>query len=222
LIISAKAIRGPPAKIYERLMLSPEAYNETVGQAFANAQKNNLGGLEFLAGIPGTLGGALAMNAGAHGKSIGNLVAQAKVIGYNNKIKLLKAREIKFGYRKSSLAKYVILGAVLKLIPRPKRAIQAEAEKYLALRKITQDYQYPSCGCFFKNPSGYSAGSLIDACGLKGKSFGRARVSQKHANFIINLGNAKAIDVLELIEIAKREVKNKFGVELEEEIQIIK
>lgn len=191
-----------------------------LGELIKKSLQNNLSGLEFAAGIPGTLGGALAMNAGAWGKNIGNLVTEATVMDYNGNIKNLKKNRIKFKYRRSSLAKYIILGASLKLTKKNKDKIKAAINKYLSFRRSLQDCSFPNAGCVFKNPSGKSAGRLIDLCGLKGKNIGGAFISLRHANFILNRANASSDEVLKLMGLIKSKVRHKFKVNLEPEIKI--
>lgn len=189
----------------------------------------NLGGAEFLIGIPGTVGGALIMNAGItertknqelRTKNISDLVKNVTVMDYNGNIKVLRKNEIRFDYRASSLYNYIVLNAHLKIFKSNKRKIINKLNKYLVFRKKQQDYAYPSAGCIFKNPERGSAGKLIDLCGLKGKHFGDAYISESHANFIINKGKAKAKDVFRLMDYVKKSVKNKFGINLEPEIKI--
>lgn len=179
-----------------------------------------LKGAEFLAGIPGTLGGALVMNAGAWGGTIGALVAEATVLDYNGITKILKRKGLIFQYRKSNLEKFVILSARLKLEKADKTEIIKQSKKYLAQRKITQDNSFCNAGCIFKNPKGKSAGALIDSCGLKGMRVGDAWVSSRHANFILNKGKASAQDVLDLMDIIKKRVKAKLNINLQPEIKI--
>lgn len=190
-----------------------------------------LGGIEFLSGIPGTVGGALTMNAGIsesvrEGKkirkirSIGDMVEEVSVMDYAGNIMTLKRKELDFSYRRSNLSDYVILDANFKLFKKDKKEIKNEINKYLDYRKRTQDMSSPSAGCIFKNPPQESSGRLIDLCGLKGKSIGDAFISLKHANFILNKGSAKAEDILGLISLVKKEVKNRFGIELDTEIKI--
>lgn len=186
------------------------------------AGERSLSGVEFLTGIPGTVGGALSMNAGANGKNFGDLVESAELMDYNGKIRILNKKEIKFEYRKSNLAEYIILSACLKLAKKNKKEIKDNIEKYLAYRKDTQDNSLPNAGCIFKNPTGESAGKLADLCGLKGKRRGGAFVSWRHANFILNQGCASASDVLRLMELVKKNVKGKFNITLEPEIIIWK
>jgi UDP-N-acetylmuramate dehydrogenase len=191
-------------------------------QFIRQCQLRGLTGMEFLAGIPGTIGGALMMNAGVKNSSIADLVENVRAMDYNGTVKDLGRKEIKFGYRSSGLDKYIILDARFRLKSARPLKIKKKIQDNLTKRKVKQDYAYPSAGCVFKNPPQDSAARLIDLCGLKGKSIGAAAVSLKHANFIVNLGQAKAKDVLKLIGLLKKEVKNKFNIELEPEIKIWK
>lgn len=191
-----------------------------LSQLLRYCQKRGLSGLEFLAGIPGTVAGALAMNAGAQGKNISDVILYVKVIDKKGTIKILDRKEAQFGYRTSGLTRYIIISALMKLTRRPKETITKRIKRHLAYRKLTQDYTHPSAGCIFKNPSGYSAGELIDSCGLKGKKIGGAGISRKHANFILNTGGAKARDVLKLMAFMRKEVRKTFRVNLAPEIKI--
>lgn len=179
-----------------------------------------LSGAEFLAGIPGTLGGALVMNAGIPGRGIGDLVEEVTVMDYSGRVKILKRRRIKFSYRQASLAKCIILGAKLRLKRGSALRIGREIKARLASRKKSQEYAYPSAGCVFKNPPHDSAGRLIDLCGLKGARRGGAVISSRHANFVLNTGRAKAADVLGLMRLARKEVQREFGILLQPEIKI--
>lgn len=189
--------------------------------------KEALTGLEFAAGIPGTVGGAVAMNAGvktilnSKHTAIGNLVESVKVIDMNGNVSELKKEDLRFGYRKSNLSEYIILEVKLKLKRDNEKEINGRISRLLEHKKSTQVLDIPSAGCIFKNPDRYSAGRLIDEAGLKELAVGDAQVSEKHANFIVNNGNASAQDVLELIKKTKLTVFEKTGVELEEEIKII-
>ena len=192
----------------------------TVRHLLEKAKNQGLGGLEFLAGIPGTVGGALVMNAGIKTDSIGSLIKEVKVIDSNNEIRILKGSRLRFAYRKSNLAKYIILSAKFKLIKKSRQQIDQSIRDFLKKRWEAQDVSAFSAGCVFKNPISDSAGRLIDLCGLKGKRIGDAQISGRHANFIINRGRAKAEDILKLIGFVKDRVKEKFGINLEEEIKI--
>jgi len=187
-------------------------------QLVARAQKYGLCGVEFLAGIPGTIGGALVMNAGIPEKNISDLVEEITVMDYNGNIKRLSKKNLKFGYRVSNLSRYIILNTRIRLVGKNKKAIQQCINEYLKKRRLTQDLAWPSAGCVFKNPKRNSAGRLIDCCGLKGKTMGQARISSKHANFIVNIKNARARDVAKLMSLARKKVRDKFGITLEPEI----
>ncbi|MDD5432194.1 MAG: UDP-N-acetylmuramate dehydrogenase [Candidatus Omnitrophica bacterium] len=191
-----------------------------LNQAILASLNKGLSGFEFFTGIPGTLGGALAMNAGAWGKNIGDLVENVRVMDYNGKIRLLKKENIIFGYRSSSLAEYIILDSLIKLSKTTKKEISRKLLEFRRQRSITQDASRPNAGCIFRNPANDSAGRLIDACGLKGRMVGGACVSKKHANFILNQKNATANDVLGLMEIINSRVKRKFNINLKPEIKI--
>lgn len=185
-----------------------------------------LTGLEWLAGIPGTIGGAVRGNAGAFGKSMADLVKTVEVLEINSKleIKNYKLEDCKFSYRSSIFKKkenLAILSIELQLEKGNKKGIEESIKRHLSYRKEKHPLNFPSAGSIFKNPENSSAGKIIEQCGLKGKKTGQAQISEKHANFIINLGGAKAEDVLELINLIKQEVKEKIGVELEEEIKIL-
>lgn len=208
-----------------------------LNRLLTTAKNRGLSGLEFLAGIPGTLGGALMGNAGAWGKSIGDLVEEVSVLDYNGKTKLLKKGRLEFGYRKTNLRKFIIVGAKLKLTLSKQHEISLLISQFLKQRSLSQKNNLPNAGCVFKNAapgqpvalasgsqttSLWPAGRLIEACGLKGKASGGAVISSRHANFILNRGKAKSKDVLSLMRLAAREVERRFKVKLEPEIKIWK
>ena len=184
-----------------------------------------LSGLEWAAGIYGTLGGAIRGNAGAFGKEIKDLVEEIEAYDFKeDKIKIFKKRECFFSYRGSIFKKkenLIVLLAVFELKKGAKKNIKEEIIKYLEYRKKNHPLNLPSAGSVFKNPPSKSAGELIEKCGLKGKTIGKAQISLKHANFIVNLGGAKSEDVLRLIFLAKKKVKEKFKIDLEEEIRYL-
>jgi UDP-N-acetylmuramate dehydrogenase len=194
----------------------------SLNRLVTNCAKQGLSGAEFLVGIPGTVGGAIMMNAGQakEGLSISDLIEDITVIDYNGKVNKIDKGKIRFGYRSSNLSRYIILGARLRLTKKNKKKIIKGMHKYILIRKKNQDYRYPSAGCIFKNPPGYSAGRLIELCGLKGRCIGAAAVSLKHANFIINKAGAGASDVLKLMYLIKKEVKDKFKISLKPEVKI--
>lgn len=192
--------------------------------------KRELGGMECLAGIPGTLGGAIYGNAGAYGKSIHSLIESARIITGDGEEKVVNNDFFKFRYRWSILKeiKAVVLDATLRLSSCDSPAISGEIERITLERCGKHPRDVGTCGCFFKNvespepgASRISAGKLLEAVGAKGMRVGGACVSDKHANFIINPGSATARDVMELATILKKRVASEFNIELEEEVQII-
>lgn len=190
----------------------------------SEAALRGLQGLEFACGIPGTIGAGIAINAGAHGGEIGNLVEEVKVLTAEGKILELNGEEIKFSYRDSSLVQngYWVLESTIRLKAGGKSSDIREKMKTLKYkRRQTQPLEYPNAGSIFRNPPGHSAGQLIEQAGWKGYRLGEAEVSEKHANFIINKGNAKADDVLELISIVQQDIKDKYGLVLETEVKIV-
>lgn len=180
--------------------------------------KNSAAGLEFMAGIPGTIGGATVGNAGAWQQNISDKVLRVKILDGEGKIKWILRKDCWFDYRKSRFkyGKEIILEVELTLVTGDREKIQKEIEFNLEKRKCLPSE--PSAGCIFINPRPERAGELIDKCGFKGLRIGKAMISEKHANYIVNLGKAKAIDVLGLIEVARQKVKEMFGIDLKEEI----
>lgn len=196
-----------------------------LGKLVSLSLKNNLTDLEWAVGIPGTVGGAIAGNAGAFDKSMARLVKDVEVFDVGKgKILNFKNKECGFSYRESIFKKkknLIILSVVLELEKKDKNKIKGLIKKYSAYRRATQPLNFPSIGSIFKNPKGYSAAKLIQDCSLKGKQAGQAQVSPKHANFIVNLGGARAKDVVNLINLIKKTVKKRFRINLEEEIQYL-
>lgn len=188
-----------------------------------NAMKNSLTGFEFASGIPGTLGGALAMNAGAYGGEMKQVVKSVRLIDSDGNIFELSNEEMKFEYRKSIITtnNYIALSAVIELQQGNADEIKEIMEDYANRRSTKQPLKFPSAGSTFKRPEGYFAGKLIDDCGLRGLSLRGAQVSEKHCGFVINTGEANAKDILDLIFIVKSTVNAKFGVMLEEEVKIL-
>jgi len=192
----------------------------TVGRLVSVAQKNSFSGVEFLAGIPASVGGAIVMNAGAWGKSIGDIVQGLVVVDYSGKLVSLSPDELSFGYRSSGLKDCIVLEARLRLKKGNRPRISQAIQRYINRRRMQQDLSFPSAGCVFKNPVGHPAAYLIERCGLKGFQVGGAAISVKHANFIINKNGATSRDVLALVKLVKAEVKKRFNIELEPEIKI--
>lgn len=174
-------------------------------------------GLEFATGIPGTVGGAVYMNAGAYKSDMGYIVSEVRVLTPDLKIKTLYNKDLDFHYRSSFLQKndgYICLEATLVLKNGDKKAIMDLIEDRRQKRLMSQPLEFPSAGSVFRNPKDDFAGRLIEECGLKGKRIGGACVSDKHANFIINISNATAEDVYELISLVKKEVNKKYDIDL--------
>ena len=180
-------------------------------------------GFEFAAGIPGTIGGFVRMNAGAYGSEAKDIVTETTIITYDGNIKKVVGEEHQFEYRKSAFSnmKIIILDTKLKLSYGKKDEIQELMEKYRKSRFEKQPIEFPSAGSTFKRGEDFITAKLIDECGLKGYSIGGAMVSKKHAGFIINTGNATAGDILKLIDYVKKVVLEKTGKELKLEIEII-
>ena len=191
-----------------------------VGRMFLN---NSLTGFEEISGIPGTFGGAVRMNAGAHGKEMKDIVKSVTCMDYSGNEKIFSNQEMKFEYRKSILKeeKYIVTEVELELEKGNPEEIKAKMDEYAKFRKEKQPLEYPSAGSTFKRGEDYITAKLIDEAGLKGYSIGDAEVSTKHAGFIINKGNATAKDVLELVNKVKEEVYKKFQKKIELEVEII-
>lgn len=188
------------------------------------ALNNSLTGFEFAGGIPGTLGGAVVMNAGAYGGEMSQVIEMVEVLDSNGNILSLGREELKLGYRTSVIPQkdYIVVSAELKLTKADNSEnIRSTMKDLLAKRKDRQPLEYPSAGSTFKRPEGHFAGKLIEDAGLKGFSVGGACVSEKHCGFIINKGGATAKDVLGLMEYVKDTVFKKFGVELEPEVKML-
>jgi UDP-N-acetylenolpyruvoylglucosamine reductase len=185
------------------------------------ARRNGLAGLEFLEGIPGSVGGALRMNAGAMGGAIFDVVESVRLMSFDGKAQEQAARELTTAYRSCpALKTHIALAAVLCGHPGSREAIEQRMNEYSRQRWKTQPAA-PSAGCMFKNPPSIPAGRLIDELGLKGARAGGALVSAEHGNFIVNDGSATARDILELIEIIRQRVRAERGIELETEVEIV-
>lgn len=187
------------------------------------AWDNGLTGLEFAAGIPGTLGGAVVMNAGAYGGEIKDVLEWVRVLNAEGKEEVLPASALGLAYRSSILQgkKMIVLEAGLRLLQGDKEESKKRMEELAAARREKQPLEYPSAGSTFKRPEGYFAGKLIQDAGLRGKQIGGAQVSEKHCGFIINRENASAEDILNLCAFVAGEVKKQFGVKLELEVKVL-
>ena len=187
------------------------------------AMNNCLSGMEEISGIPGTLGGAVYMNAGAYGGEISTIIEAVNYLDSDGKIKTVRGDECEFGYRTSIFEKgdKVVVSAVISLSKGNQDEIKAKMADYTCRRKTKQPLQYPSGGSTFKRPEGHFAGALIEEAGLKGFSIGGAQISELHAGFVINKGGATASDVLAVVRHAQETVWEKFGVRLETEIKLV-
>ena len=230
LLVSDSGYRGAVIQIYRNF--SRVVCEETViraqagallSQIAAQAQKSLLTGFEFAAGIPGTMGGAVTMNAGAYGGEMKDVLKSATVLTGDGQIRRLSAEELKLGYRTSIIksGEYTVLEAEIGLERGDEEKIRSRMEELREQRKTKQPLEYPSAGSTFKRPEGYFAGKLIMDAGLRGFCVGGAQVSEKHCGFVINTGDATAADVVGLIREIQRRVEEQFGVKLEPEVRFL-
>ncbi len=191
-----------------------------LSKAASAARENELTGMEFASGIPGTVGGAIVMNAGAYGGEMKQVVESVEVMNMEGEILVLDNDTMEFGYRKSVIKSrpFIVLETVLRLQKGKQEEISSKMEELSRLRREKQPLEYASAGSTFKRPEGYFAGKLIMDAGLRGFSIGGAKVSEKHCGFIVNSGNATAADIREVIAEVQQCVKAKFGVTLEREV----
>jgi UDP-N-acetylmuramate dehydrogenase len=193
-----------------------------VTQLVREAARRGYSGLEFAEGIPGSVGGALVMNAGAYGAQMDVVVEQVEAVTAKGEPLALRRAEIVFSYRHSSLpGGSVVTRALIRLVRGEPEAVRRRLTELVSRRKKSQPSGYPNSGSMFRNPPGDFAGRLIEAAGLKGTRVGRAEVSDRHGNFIVNLGGAKGEDVRQLMERVQEEVEKKFGVRLEPEVRLL-
>lgn len=187
------------------------------------AASNGLGGMEFAAGIPGSVGGAVVMNAGAYGGEMKDIIEKVYVLDENGAQLELDRDALDFGYRHSCIPekKYIVTKVVLELVPRDEAEIRSEMKELNEKRAEKQPLQYPSAGSTFKRPEGYFAGKLIMDAGLRGYQVGGAQVSEKHCGFVINKGDATAADICQLMQDVSDKVQAQFGVVLEPEVKMI-
>lgn len=187
------------------------------------AMEHGLTGMEFASGIPGTIGGGVVMNAGAYGGEMSQVVTRVTAVNKEGEVLELDNATMEFGYRTSTIKNhpFAVTEVVLELKPGDKQEIKAKMDELAARRREKQPLEYPSAGSTFKRPEGYFAGELIMKAGLRGLQIGGARVSDKHCGFVINTGNATAMDVKDLIDEIRENVKEKFRVELEPEVVLL-
>lgn len=230
LLVSDKGIRGAVLHIGGR-MSEISVDGETIyaqggvllSTLSAKAAENSLTGLEFASGIPGSLGGAVTMNAGAYGGEMKDVLVSTEVLTKDLEVKTILAEDLQLSYRHSVLPEkdYILLNATLRLKKGNLDEIKNRMKELGEQRREKQPLQFPSAGSTFKRPEGYFAGKLIQDADLKGKSIGGAQVSEKHAGFVINKGNATTQDILDLISFCQQTVFDKFGVSLETEVKIV-
>lgn len=230
LLVKDGGIRGVVIKLgagFNRVEFSGSEVEAQTGikisRLAAMAADKGLGGLEFAEGIPGSLGGAVYMNAGAYGGEIGQVIKEVTVLSEAGEIRALEKSALEFGYRTSSIQNkgYIVLEAKLVLHPEEPHLIKQRMYELSRQRKEKQPLEYPSAGSVFKRPPGRFVGPMIDELGLKGCRVGDAEVSSKHAGFIVNRGQATARDVLTLVSLIQQRVKETFGVDLETEFLIV-
>ena len=227
LLVSDEGFRGvilETKKLFNEIEVEGEKITAKAGALMSKigsvALENNLSGFEFAAGIPGTIGGGVVMNAGAYGGELKDVIESVTVLTDKGEILTIPGSEMGFGYRKSIVREkgYIVLSVVIKLNRGSHEEIKATMDDLKDRRKSKQPLEFPSAGSTFKRPEGYFAGKLIEDSGLRGFSVGGAQVSEKHCGFVINKGNATASDINELINKVTQKVKEDQNVELEPEV----
>ncbi len=233
ILVTDKGIRGITAKLnFKNIKIENIADNKEkidvdagvpVGLLAQKLLKEEIAGFEELSGIPGTIGGAVIMNAGAHGKELKDILKKVTAMDYNGNIHEFTNEECLFSYRNSRFQKekYIILQATLELEKGNSTEIKEKMDEYMQFRKEKQPIEYPNAGSTFKRGEDFVTAKLIDEAGLKGYKVGGAQVSEKHAGFIVNVDNATAKDVIELTDYIKEKIEEKFGKKINLEIQII-
>ena len=231
LLVADEGYRGAVITLgreFQRSVLAEDGVTMTVGAGVILARLVNdalsrgLSGLEFAVGIPGTVGGAVSMNAGTRTEWIGELIEDVVTLKPGEGMRHYRHDELLWAYRESGIPKdEIILEATLRLRPAEKTDIRAKMERYLVRRRRTQPVGSACCGSVFRNPAGRSVGAMVEECGLKGFSVGGAEVSPIHANFIVNNGTASAQDVVSVIQHVYEQVKETYGVELQPEVKFL-
>ncbi|GED30624.1 UDP-N-acetylmuramate dehydrogenase [Brevibacillus centrosporus] len=230
LLVRDRGIRGAVLKVAEGLSHCEFRGEEVcVGAGYSMIRlametgKMGLTGMEFVGGIPGTVGGAVYMNAGAHGSDLSRILIDAEILFENGERKVLTNEELSFSYRTSLLQqrKGIVVEARFRLHPGDRKEIAATLAANKERRRLTQPLQMPCAGSVFRNPPGDHAGRLIEAAGLKGYQIGGAQVSEKHSNFIVNCGGATATDVLTLIDYIRSTIHSKYGIDLHPEVLVV-
>ena len=228
LLVREAGVQGVVVKVMEPLLgeVTVEGTSLTAGggtllsHVVAEAVRAGLGGIEDLVGIPGTIAGAVVGNSGGRTGDIGQLITSVKVLTQNNEVAIRRGDELSFSYRRSSIQDLIVLSATLELTRDDSEELTRRMRKNCIMKRSTQPLADQSAGCIFRNPRGLSAGALIEQCGLKGLSVGKARISERHANFIVTEAGASSKDVEQLIGRIQKAVTEKFAVELELEIKV--
>lgn len=230
LLVKDGGIRGVVIKLADNfadLSIAGNRLTVEAGHSYVSAAKtairNGLQGLEFATGIPGTVGGAVMMNAGAHGGETKDVLLSADIVEEDGSIRTLQNRDLQFAYRYSILKDRprIVVRAAFQLQPGNTEEMMEKVRVWTKRRQTTQPLQLPNCGSVFRNPAGTSAGFLIEQAGLKGTRIGGAQISDLHANFIVNVDKAKASDVLALIELVQTTVRERNGITLIPEVRIV-
>jgi len=228
LLVREAGVQGVVVKVAEPLLgeVTVDGTSLTAGggtllsHVVAEAVRAGLGGIEYLVGIPGTIAGAVVGNSGGRTGDIGQLITSVKVLTQNNEVAVRRGDELSFSYRRSSIQDLLVLSATLELTRDDSEELTRRMRKNWIMKRSTQPLADQSAGCIFRNPRGLSAGALIEQCGLKGLSVGKARISERHANFIVTEAGATSKDVEQLIGRIQKAVAEKFAVELELEIKV--
>ncbi|MEJ7590111.1 MAG: UDP-N-acetylmuramate dehydrogenase [Planctomycetaceae bacterium] len=227
LLVREAGVPGVVVRVVEPLLgqVTIEGTSLTAGggtllsHVVAEAVRAGLGGIEYLVGIPGTIAGAVVGNSGGRTGDIGQLITSVRVLTQDNDIAVRRGDELSFSYRRSSIQDLLILSATLELTLDDSEELTRRMRKNWIMKRSTQPLTDQSAGCIFRNPRGLSAGSLIEQCGLKGLSVGKARISERHANFVVTESGATSKDVEQLISRIQKAVAEKFAVDLELEIK---
>ncbi|MBC7968445.1 MAG: UDP-N-acetylmuramate dehydrogenase [Fuerstia sp.] len=228
LLVREAGVQGVVVRVIEPLLseVRIEGTSLTAGggtllsHVVAEAVRAGLGGIEYLVGIPGTIAGAVVGNSGGRTGDIGQLITSVRVLTQDNEIAVRRGDELSFSYRRSSIQDLLILSATLELVRDDSEELMRRMRKNWIMKRSTQPLADQSAGCIFRNPRGLSAGSLIEQCGLKGLSVGKARISERHANFIVTEAGATSKDVEQLIGRIQKAVAEKFAVDLDLEIKV--
>ncbi|HNX92578.1 MAG TPA: UDP-N-acetylmuramate dehydrogenase [Syntrophomonas sp.] len=230
LLVRDKGIRGVVMKLgsnFQEFLLQGDQIQAQAGISLYDLARNaaaaSLQGLEFAEGIPGSLGGAVVMNAGAYGGEMSDVVVEVQAMDETGEIRMFKADELNYSYRRSVFQEMpcYVLTARMQLVPGDNNEINARMQEYAQKRADKQPLEMPSAGSTFKRPEGYFVGPMIEELGMKGYPYGRAQISAKHAGFIVNRGGARAEDVLALIAIVQKRVREKYGIDLQPEVRVV-